>query len=257
MSLFFGDHVPRVRFEQALERLDLDAAVQDCPGPWYAALDKMIAAGASKDPARIDLDRLLAARESGWPATLERAWQRLVGRRLDARRIPAIHDGQFAADFLRRGGELDQAAASMLRYLEEHPRDAPGWTALARIQPLPAAARAAFHGGNPPLAGLDRVVEALAEDEQPTDGPWLLPYAWLVGLVATTDLAVALDAERCVERPIPMPGSAAVFTFYLVEAEGVRRDAVGVPSTVIEARRRLKTVSPVAFRRYLARVATG
>lgn len=257
-SLFFGAHVPQVRFDQALARLDLEFALDNCVGPWDEALSEMIAAGCTKDPAKIDLARLVAARVDGWTEPLETAWQRLVGERLDSRKIPGVHEGQFAADFLRRGGEVKQAAASARRSVAAAPGDGHAWVALAHIDPHPAAARAAFHGiqlqnAHPPLAGLERILDALEEDELPTEGPWLLPYAWLVGLATTEDLASALAAEHILERPIPMSGNATAFAFCLVEVEAFRQGTTGLSGTEVDARRRLKIVSEPAFRRYLAR----
>ena len=254
MSLFLGAHVPRVRMEAALAQLDLVGALEHAEGASLLGIAAMLAAGAGGAPARIDLSRLLAAQRADWPDALETAWQRLVARRLDARLVPQRHEVEFAADFFRRGGEPAAAEASMARFLAVHPANAEAWAALALLRPLPAAARSAFHKGNPPRQGLDAVIEALDADDQPSEGPWLLPYAWLVGACATADLAAALDAERLHERPIPLPGSAEAFTFYLVEAEKFRQEHVGIPGAVVESRRRLQLVSAPAFRRYLVRI---
>ena len=251
-----------VRFERALSELDIRAAVQFAPEACRGAVSQMAAALAGKEPEEANLSQLVDARLPNWPAALETAWHQLVGRRLDmgktgrlpksGRPIPGKLNGEFAAEFHLRGGDSARAEKSIWRNIDHDPRDGAAWSVLARMQPLPAAARAAFHGGNPPLAGLDSVLGAIDADEQLPVLPWILPYAWLVRQIATADLTAALDAEGVTARPIPMANNAVAFTFYLVEAEGIRMSADGISGTVVDARRRLKLISPLAFKRYLA-----
>jgi len=254
LSLFEGPHLRQVRFERALDRLDLGAAAADAPPEWQpavAALADVVHDRVPRDPAH--LERLVAARRPGWPAAVERAWQRLVGRRLDASGVPAVLDGEPAAAFLLRGGEPERARGSLRRHLRRRPRDAGAWRLFAGFEPVLGAVRCAFHGG-PVLPAVDHLVDLLGEDEVEPVERWLLPYAWLAHEIGLEDVRSALEAERRLENaPIPLPGDAAAFAWYLLVARGQRltSGACGV----IEARTHLRDVSRAAFRRYLARVS--
>jgi hypothetical protein len=81
----------------------------------------------SRQKSAVDLDALVRCRSADWPAVLERTWQRLVGRRLDAHGIPQTLDDQPAAAHLLRGGERERSWKSIGRHLQHHPRDARGW----------------------------------------------------------------------------------------------------------------------------------
>ncbi len=158
LPLFHGPHIPRIRFEQALDRLDLRAAMAVAPQPWQAAVEELAAVlDQAGSPARIDADVLARCRHDGWPASLERTWQRLMGLRLDGRGVPGSYGGELAAAFLLRAGESDRAQASVQRHLHYHPRDTRGWELLAHFEPVRGAARCGFHGG-PALAAALRLV---------------------------------------------------------------------------------------------------
>jgi hypothetical protein len=94
LPLFTGLHVPRNRYARALDRLDLQGALADAPAEWRDAVEALAAVLGGAGPARADLARLVACRRAGWPPDLERAWQRLVGRCLDAHGIPGALDGE-------------------------------------------------------------------------------------------------------------------------------------------------------------------
>ncbi len=253
LPLFSGPHLPRIRFARALERLDLQAALADAPAEWRDAVEALAMAVGSGRPARAELPRLLACRRQGWPDGLERAWQRLVGRSLDAHGIPGSLDGEPAAAFLLRGGERERAERSIRRHLARHPRDAAAWEVLAEFDPLRGAVRCAFHGGQV-LDAAGGLLDVIAEDEHERPGPWLLSYAWFARAVDLAEIRRALAAETMLIRPpLPIPGDAHAFAWYLLDAGGrpLGNDSVGV----FEARERLQRISPAAFRRYLARVA--
>jgi hypothetical protein len=253
LPLFSGPHLPRIRFARALDRLDLRGALADAPAEWRDAVEALTMAVGSGWPARAELQRLLACRRQDWPGDLERAWQRLVGRCLDARGIPGSLDGEPAAAFLLRGGERERAERSIRRHLARHPRDAAAWQLLAEFDPLRGAARCAFHGGQV-IEAAGPLLDLIAEDEHERPGPWLLSYAWFERAVDLDEIARALAAEAMLTRPpLLMPGDAHAFAWYLLDARGrpLGRDSVGVR----EARERLQRISPAAFRRYLARVA--
>jgi hypothetical protein len=257
LPLFNGPHIPRVRFERALETLDLRSAVVDAPPEWLDAVAEMAAALEERGTlARVDLDRLLRCRRKGWPDALERTWQKLVGLRLDSHGVPGKMGTELAAEFLLRGGEPDRAHASLRRYLEYHPRDAQAWEALTRFERIPAAVRCAFHGGGLLLDVVGDLVDAVEEDEHAPAGAWLLSYAWFSGGIDMDEVARALAAEDLLGRPpLPVPGDARAFAWYLVDAGGrpYGQDSVGV----VEARERLQRISRVAFARYLKRVQGG
>jgi hypothetical protein len=250
LPLFDGPHIPRIRFRNALERLDLRAALPDCPPQWRDALNALAGAAATEETSgRSDLQRLRHCRRSDWPEEFERTWQRLVGRCLDSHGIPGVLGDELAAAFLLRGGERERARRSLDRHLAAHPRDCRGWVLLADFEPLRGALRCAFHGG-PLLDAAGELIDIAAEDGQDPVGPWLLSYAWFAGHVTFDEIARALAAEGYLTRPpLAVPNDARAFAWYLLDAGGrpFGRDAVGV----VEARARLKTISPVAFRRYL------
>jgi len=54
LPLFTGPHIPRIRFERALERLDFRAAAPDAPREWRSAVEGLAAAvdrvGGGKSP---------------------------------------------------------------------------------------------------------------------------------------------------------------------------------------------------------------
>ena len=252
LPLFAGLHVRAVAFGQALDRLDLEAAVPLAPGGWGEAVAALASAVAGRSPGRADLDCLVAARPpEGAPALIERTWQRLVGRCLDGHGIPGVLDGEPAATFLLRGREPERAEASVRRHLLRHPTDASGWAVLAHFDPVRGAARSAFHGG-PLLSAVDDLAEQVDDDELEPVALWVLPYAWLARRLGLDDLRAALEAEGlAASPPLPIPGDPRAFSWYLLDAGGrpLSADQVGVP----EARRRLKQISPAAFRRYLGR----
>jgi hypothetical protein len=196
-----------------------------------------------------EVPAIVAARVEGWPEPVDRAWHRLLGRALDRHGIPGVLDGEPAATWLLRGGERERARRSLARHLLHHPADPVAWRVAVTFEGLPAAARCAFHGG-PVLPELDPVAEPLEEDEQEDIAAWGLAYAWLLGQVGTPLLAEAVSAAR-LERPLPIAGDGRGFTYLLVETE---HEGPGPPSPqVVEARRRLRVISPRAFQRYLDR----
>ncbi len=253
LPLFHGAHIPRIRFEHALDRLDLRAATADAPGPWKVAVAEMagvLEQGGS--PARTSVEALVRCRCDGWPAAVERTWQRLIGLALDGRGIPGSHGEELAAAFLLRGGERERARTSLIRHLRYHPRDERGWELLAGFEPVCAAALCGFHGGRLLDAAGD-LIDLVREDDLSPVEPWLLSYAWFRRHVDLDEIRHALDAEHMLARPpLAVPGDARAFAWYLLDAGGQRY--VGQSLGVIEARRRLQSISDAAFRRYLGRV---
>ena len=249
LSLFFGPHVASFRFEAALEALDLDVALADCPDDQRQGLDVLCLAAAG---GRSALDALVAARRPDWDARIEPAWQRLVGRALDGRGIPGVLDGEPAAAFLLRGGEQDRARQSLDRHLARKPADARAWALAVSFQGVLAAVRCVYHGG-PLLPEVEPLRDLVEEDEQPEVEHWILAYAWLGGEVGLADLAAALTAARQT-RPLPLPGDGAAFAWTIVEAQDFRGSGLALDPDLVRARRRLQRISPAAFRRYLARV---
>ena len=253
LPLFEGVHIPRIRFENALERLDLGAAIADAPPAWRDVVAEMAAAVGDGRLARADLDALVRCRRTEWPALLERAWQRLIGRRLDAHGIPRMLDDQPAAAYLLRGGERERAWKSIRRHLQHHPRDARGWELLTNFEPILGAARCAFHGG-PLLDEAADLIDAVSDDGLKPVEHWLLSYGWFGHRLELNEIAQALEAEHLKDQPhLLVPGEAKAFAWYLLDAGGrpFGPGSVGV----IEARRCLQRISPAAFRRYLARTA--
>ncbi len=253
MPLFSGPHIARIRFENALGRLDLRAAAADAPAEWRDAMAAMAAALGNAGPARSNLRQLVACRRSDWPDAMERTWQRLIGLRLDASRFPRMLDGELAAAYLLRGDDAAAAQVSLRRHLEHQPRDVRGWTLLAHFDPVRGAARCAFHGGPVLEKVVAHLLDAIAEDELAPPGPWLLAYGWFAHELDVADVVDALQAEEMLESPpLPVIGNATAFAWYLLDAGGrpLGPGTVGV----VEARRRLQRISPAAFRRYLARV---
>jgi len=253
LPLFHGPHIPQIRFERALERLDLRAAAIDAPEPWNVAVAEMAAvlerAGGG---ARLDVEDLTRCRRDGWPAAVERTWQRLMGRALDGRGVPGTHAGELAAAFLLRGGERERARTSLLRHLRYHPRDVRAWELFTAFDPVRAAARCGFHGG-PLCEAAGDLIDLVREDGLRPVERWLLSYAWFGGHVDLDEIRHALAAERMLPRPpLAVPGDARAFAWYLLDAGGQRY--VGQSVGVIEARRRLQSISDAAFRRYLARL---
>lgn len=253
LPLFTGDHIAAIRFQRALDRLDLAAAAIDAPLEWHEAVAELRDALGACTAAGADLAALCRARREGWPAAVERTWQRLVGRHLDGRGVPGVLDGELAAAFLLRGGERERAERSLRRHLSYHPRDVRGWQLLAEFKPVRAAARCAFHRG-PVLEAAWELVDRIAEDELSPPEDWLLSYAWFARAVDLDEVAAALAAENLLAiPPMPLPGDGRAFARFLLEAGGRRfgPDSLGV----IAARERLQRISPAAFRRYLDRTA--
>lgn len=253
LPLFSGPHIPAIRFERALARLDLRAAAQDAPAEWRGALVEMASViEATQSRSRAGREKLLGCRRPGWPDAIDRVWQRLVGRHLDGQGIPGVLDGELAAAFLLRGGETERAKQSLLRHLEYHPTDVHAWELFTHFDPIRGAARCAFHGG-PVLDCATHLLDLVEEDELAPHGPWLLSYAWFSGDVDLNEIGSALRAEGSLKvPPLPVAGDGAAFAWYLVDAGGLPLAATSVG--VVEARRRLQRISPIAFRRYLARV---
>jgi len=254
VPLFSGPHVPEIRCHAALGRLDLSTALDDAPEAWREPLSAMNAALACRGPHLGAVARLVACHGPAWPAEVEQTWQRLVGRCLDHSSQPRSLDGEPAAAFLLRGGEKDAAHESVKRHLDSHPADASAWRVLAQIVPLPAAARCAFHGG-PVLPPLDDLLD-LAEEDAVTPMPrWMLSYAFIADLVPRTVLEAALCAEgRFDATPLPMPGDATAFAWYLVAEEERRASPMPGDVSPVAARRALQRISAPTFRRYLGRL---
>lgn len=253
LPLFHGPHIPRIRFEQALDRLDLRAAQEVAPEPWRAAVvelaDVLEQAGS---PARIDVEALARCRRDGWPPSLQQAWERLMGLRLDGHGVPGSYSGELAAAFLLRAGERERARTSLQRHLSYHPRDIRGWKLLTHFEPVRGAARCGFHGG-PLLDGAGDLIDLVREDGLLPVERWLLAYAWLRHHIDLDEMRDALAAENLLARPpLVIPGDARAFAWYLLDAGG--RRYVGESVGVIEARKRLQRISAPAFQRYLARV---
>ena len=80
LPLFHGPHIPRIRFEQALDCLDPRAAVEAAPEPWQAAVETLaVVLEQAGTPARTDIEALARCRCDGWPASLQQTWERLMG----------------------------------------------------------------------------------------------------------------------------------------------------------------------------------
>jgi hypothetical protein len=253
LPLFHGPHIPRIRFELALDRLDLHAAVAMAPQRWQAAVEALAAVvDRAGTPARIDVEALARCRCDGWPAVLEQTWQRLMGRSLDGRGVPGTYGGELAAAFLLRADERTRARDSLHRHLQYHPRDSRGWQLLTSFEPVRGAARCGFHGG-PLLDAAGDLIDLVREDGLLPAERWLLPYAWFTHRIDLDEMRDALEAEHLLARPpLVLPGDARAFAWYLLDAGG--RRYVGQSVGVIEARKRLQQISAAAFRRYLARV---
>jgi len=256
LPLFHGPHVPDIRFRNALARLDFHAALADCPEQWRDALRDMAEAWSPEGkPGRPDQERLLRARQSGWPDIFERTWQRLVGRCLDSHGIPGVLDGMPAAVFLLRAGERERARRSLDRHLASHPHDWRAWATLIHFEPVRGAVRCGFHDG-PVLEKAGDLIDMVQEDELDPVGPWLLSYGWFTGQVSLDEISSALAAEGTFARPpLPLRNDARAFAWYLLDARGrpFGPKSVGV----IEARVRLQAISPPSFLRYLRKVGGG
>jgi hypothetical protein len=244
LSLFHGEHIARIRFERALERLDFDAAVRDAPAGWCETVATLRDAVAVRGLVGADLAALRNIHGEGWPAPIERAWQRVVGRLLDAHGVPGVLEDELAAAFLLRADDRERAEASVRRHLSYHPRDVRGWRILAEFEPLRAAARCGFHGG-PVLDAAAELVDAITEDEVLPVAEWLLAYAWFARAVGLDELAAALSAEGILAAPpMPLPGDGRAFAWFLLDAGG--RPLGPGSEGVIPARVRLQRISPVA-----------
>jgi hypothetical protein len=253
LPLFHGPHIRQIRFERALECLDLRTAVEAAPAEWKAAVEEMAAVlERAGSPVRAAVGDLVRCRRDAWPAAVERTWQRLIGLNLDARGIPGTYGGEVAAAFLLRAGEPERAHRSLQRHLHHHPRDVRGWKLLANFEPVRGAARCGFHGGAL-LDAAGELIDLVCEDGQQPVERWLLTYAWFAQQVSLDEIRDALAAEHMLAvAPLAVPGDARAFAWYLLDAGGERY--VGRSVGVIEARQRLQRISEAAFRRYLARV---
>lgn len=244
LSLFAGDHIPGVRFRVALADLDLATAVRFAPDGSQADVERLEAA------SRAGVAR--SCRIDGSAAEVRRAWVRLVARELEAMDPPGAHDGALAADWFARGGEPERARASAIRSTTAAPADPAGWAALGRLGDVPAMLRCAFHGGpvadHPAILDLAALIE---EDGAEEVGPWLLPYAVMarrVGVDLLREVLAAAGLEG--QRPLPLPGDPMAFACWMRVAEDARRTG----HADLDARRRLRAVSPAAFARYLGSV---
>ena len=253
LPLFHGPHIRQIRFERALEGLDLRTAVEAAPEEWKVVVEELaLVLEQAGSPVRADVEDLVRCRRDAWPATVERAWQRLIGLNLDGRGIPGTYNGELAAAFLLRAGETERAHRSLRRHLYHHPRDLRGWELLVNFEPVRAAARCGFHGG-PLLDAAGELIDLVCEDGLQPVERWLLNYAWLARQLQLDEIRDALDAEHMLAvAPFAVPGDARAFAWYLLDAGGQRY--VGRSVGVIEARQRLQRISEAAFRRYLARV---
>ena len=255
LDLFSGPHVASFRFERALEALDLDAAAADAPADQRDAVTDLAQALRGRSPGRADLERLTAARREHWPALLERTWQRMVGRALDGRGIPGVLEGEPAAAFLLRGGERERAERSVQRHLAHHPADPAAWAVVSAFQPLWGALRCAFHGG-PLLEPIEDLAYEIESDELGPVQSWLPAYGWLLRKLALAQVEETLTAEgRLDQGPLPIAGDGKAFSVFLVWAERARLAGRGPTPRAIEARRRMRATSEVAFRRYLVRIS--
>jgi hypothetical protein len=253
LPLFHGPHIRQIRFERALECLDLRTAAEAAPEEWKAAVEEMaVVLEHAGSPVRAKVEDLVRCRREAWPRAVERVWQRLIGLNLDGRGIPGTYGGEVAAAFLLRAGETKRAHRSLRRHLHHHPRDVRGWELLASFEPVRAAARCGFHGG-PLLDTAGELIDLVCEDGLQPVEHWLLSYAWLTRQLRLDEIRDALDAEHMLAvAPFAVPGDARAFAWYLLDAGGQRY--VGPSVGVIEARQRLQRISEVAFRRYLGRV---
>jgi hypothetical protein len=252
LNLFHGRHIAEQRCQEALDRLDFTAALSDAPADWEPALSAIHAAVASRAARPKDAQKLLSCHDPSWPVWIERAWQRLMGRALDSGRNGETASGEPAAAYLLRGGEVEAAEISVGRFLSRHPCHAVGWRILARIRPMPASARLAFHGGEvlPPLSDLAELAE---EDEMLPVPRWLLSYAFIAERLARSELEDALRAEGLFDQPpLPIPGDAVAFAWYLVAEEQTRTSPMPGGISPVAARRALKRISPLVFRRFIA-----
>ncbi len=249
LPLFQGPHLAAVRFQQALARLDLEAAVRDSPEALRESIQGLRLA-LRRGSVASRLSALLAARQPDWPPELDEAWNRLVGQRLDGTR-PELLDGQPAAVYLLRGGDEQGAHESIGRHLAHRPTDAAAWSFAARWLGEVALVRAAFHGGPVPPE-LRPLADQVEEDEQSPVGRWLLPYAFLAGKLDTDEVKDALDAER-ISQPLPLAGDGAAFAWYLVELFHERKSGGAGGPREIEARRRLQKISAPTLRRLIGR----
>ncbi len=253
LPLFSGMHVQAVRFESALDRFDFRAAAEAAPEGWSDApthLADVIERAGGID--RVSVEDLAICRQSTWPAALERAWQRLVGRRLEASPDTATYEGEMAAAYLLRGGDIDRARRSLERHLGSHPRDSRAWQLMTTFEPRRAAVRCAFHGG-PVLDTLNDLVDLIEEDGLEPLEPWLLSYAWLNRDISLDEIRAALAVDAGMNIGPPEWEAARNFARRLLDAGGQRAEPHSASPSVITARQQLKSISEAAFRRYLAR----
>jgi hypothetical protein len=250
LSLFSGPHTTENPFRQALDHDDLEAAVRVAPAIWRGATSALQHAVQAASPeARV---AALAAVSHDLPELLKPVWYRLVAQSLDKHSPVGIHDGQSAGWFWLLGERPDLARKSLQRHLSVRPLDVEAWALLAKFEPERASARCAFHGG-PVLAEAAEMVKEVEADDLPA-GPWLLPYAWLLGKLSDADLRDALQAEDLHRRtPLAIPRDAKAFAAYMDVAREQRRRGHVAPGE-IDARRAMQQIHEPAFQRWLLRV---
>lgn len=250
LSLFSTPTTTENVYRRALDHDDLDTAVREAPAIWRtstAALHHAIQAGTPE--ARV---AALAAVAHDLPELLKPVWYRLVAQALDKHSPVGIHDGQPAGWFWLHGERPDLARKSLNRHLSVRPLDVEAWALLATWEPARASARCAFHGG-PVLAQAADLQKEVEGDDLPA-GPWLLPYAWLLGKLSDVDLREAVQAEDLHRRtPLAVPGDAKAFAAYLEVAREQRRRGHVAPGE-LDARRALQQIHAPAFHRWLAKV---
>ena len=251
MSLFAGAHLTENPYRDALNRDDLEAAVKVAPTIWRDATAALLHALRATTPeARV---AALQAVSHELAERLKPVWYRLVAQSLDKHTPVGICDGQPAGWFWMLGERPDLARKSLHRHLAVRPTDVPAWQLLAKWEPDRASARCAFHGG-PVLDEAAPVLKELEADELPA-GPWLLPYAWLLGRVGDNEVREAVQAEELHRKvPMPLPDDAKAFTAWMEVAREQRRRGHVAPGE-IDARRALQQIHALAFKRWLAKVA--
>jgi len=251
LDLFNGPHIPRVRFEQALEALDFPTALLNAPEDDYDSVAELSLAVLPHGPHRADLELLSRAFRPDWSDALDRAWHRVVGLRLTHTDKPGTFNGKPAGYYLLRGGLIEEARRALFRHVHAFPRDTQAWALLAGFAPLLAAVRCAFHGG-PVLTELEDIVEYVQHDELEPLKSWVLPYAYLFGGLTLGELGDALAAEGLTDADaLPASDPGRRFAFWLRAAEERRMtEPENIPITI---RRRLRDISGRAFRRYLNR----
>ena len=263
LPLFEGPHLRARRLADAIRRRDLRDAAANAQSPEDRQSFERLKAVVEDDlPMGLKLGRLVSIREAGWSGDVERAWQLSVGDLLDTKAPPACLRNEPAGAFFLRGGEPKQALQSLERYVARKPKDARAWELLATIT-LPdrreaervrdaAVARCGFHCDvtlEQVSSQLLDVIDVIKEDDIESPAPWLLAYAWFADLIEVHDIEVALDAEGITNQgQLPFHDESRAFAWHLVQTlrnAGADND-----------RKRLREISPRAYRRYLDRIAS-